>query len=206
MQLSLRARVTLVMMFVLIAILVLFGIAKIVSFFTKKSVEPAPVVMNTKEQPVKQKTDVYDTSKIPFQKNEAPAVVKTKEERSALDAAAFVMPFVDRLGSYSNQSNFENLQDLLPFMTEEMQVWAKAKIQEAALKPIPTIYKGTTTKSFSYSNVQLDESKGTAEVTVSAQRKDFVGTGTNFKVYNQDVVVKLKKESKQWLVDSADWK
>lgn len=208
MHLTLRAKVAAIVAVVVIGIMLIFVVVRIVSFFGKKQDVRTPVE-EKKEQvdaPRQEEPAFKDTSRVPFQPNKEPIALKTALEKGAFDVAAFVMPFVDRFGSYSNQSNFENLQDLLPFMTERMQTWAKEKVRDASLQPTPTIYKGTTTRSFSYKDLTVNDSAGTAEVTISTQRKDFVGTSANFTANNQDVVVELKKENGIWLIDDAQWK
>lgn len=115
------------------------------------------------------------------------------------------MPFVERLGTYSNQSNYENLSQLLPFMTETMQGWANEKITAAQKQPFNTLYTGITTKALSFQVVSINETAGIAEAKIATQRKESVGTATNAKVYNQDISLKFKNIGGAWLVDSATW-
>ncbi len=115
------------------------------------------------------------------------------------------MPFVERLGTYSNQSNYENLSQLLPFMTATMQGWANEKITAAQKQPFNTLYTGITTKALSFQVVSINETAGIAEAKIATQRKESVGTATNAKVYNQDISLKFKNIGGAWLVDSATW-
>ena len=129
--------------------------------------------------------------------------VAPMRDRAYFDDLA--LPFAERFGSYSNQANYANLEDLLPFMTETMQIWAKEKIAVASAGEIPTLYKGVTTRALSQLVISLDEKKGVASVKVSTQWKELIGTSTNFKVYNQDLLITFAKDDTAWLVDSAVW-
>lgn len=117
------------------------------------------------------------------------------------------VPFVERFGTYSNQSNFDNLTSLLPFMTPAMQSWAQEKIDKAQKEAFNPLYTGTTTKALSYSITSVSDGafEGSAEIKVETQRKESVGSPANAKVYNQDIIVKLVKRGDVWLIDSATW-
>ncbi len=117
-----------------------------------------------------------------------------------------VTPFVDRFGTYSNQANYDNLEALLPFMTQRLKEWSQNKIDESKKKPFPKEYFGVTTKSLTPNVISIDDKEGRAEIKVSTQRTESVGTQSNAKVYNQDIVIKLVKDDTMWLIDSAEWK
>ncbi|MEK7619028.1 MAG: hypothetical protein AAB416_02175 [Patescibacteria group bacterium] len=121
------------------------------------------------------------------------------------DLISFALPFAERFGSYSNQGNYENLSDLLGFMSVSMRQWASERISSAKEQPTPTLYKGVTTKALSNTVSFIDTKKGRAEIRVATQRKELIGSATNFKVYNQDLVLSFVKEDSVWLVDSAVW-
>lgn len=116
---------------------------------------------------------------------------------------AIAIPFTERYGSYSNQNNAENIADLIPFMSKEMQDWATATIRDAQKKTLPTIYQGTTTKVLAYTVTRAEDA--IAEITIKTQRVESTGTNTNSKTYNQDIVVTLVKEGGVWLVQAAVW-
>lgn len=131
-----------------------------------------------------------------------------KEQSDEITAklVALTLPFVERFGTFSNQNNFENIKDLFPYMTEELKKKSQVQIDQAANKPFPKAYTGTVTKALSYKIVSVDDSAGRGEFLVTTQRREYVGTPTNFKVYTQDISVTFKKEDSVWLVDSAAWK
>ena len=200
---TLRAKIILTLLIGIIAFLIIFAIVRIVSLGkgaqegggTPPIVSPAPSSAPTPE-PTPAPSPVPAPQPIP-----AP-------QRSAgeADLASIGMPFAERFGSYSNQSSFENLSDLLPFLTDDFKKWADGKIAEQLKRPYQPIYKGITTKALSYSMKLFDDKAGIAEMTVSTQRREMVGSPANTKTYNQDIVLKFVKHDDIWLVDHAEWK
>lgn len=133
----------------------------------------------------------------------APLTEKDPAGQTEQELTAIAMPFVARLGTFSNQSYYDNLPPLMQFMTPRMQAWAQDKIDQSQKLPIDPLYVGTTTKALS---IKVDASDAsTATVTVSTQRKESKGTVTNARVYNQDMTVKFVKNNGVWIVDDAVW-
>ncbi|PIY96822.1 MAG: hypothetical protein COY66_02750 [Candidatus Kerfeldbacteria bacterium CG_4_10_14_0_8_um_filter_42_10] len=113
--------------------------------------------------------------------------------------------FTERFGSYSNDSNFENITKLAIYMSESMQEWADNYVEEQQADNQPdAAYYGITTKVLSTKTVSLDENKGTAEFTVSTQRRETSGN-QDAKVFYQDLSIKFIKESGSWKVNEANW-
>jgi hypothetical protein len=131
-----------------------------------------------------------------------------KEQPDEITAklVALTLPFVERFGTFSNQNNFENLKDLFPYMTEEFRKKSELLIQQAVDKPFPQAYTGVVTKALSYKVISANQDAGRGEFLVTTQRREYIGTPTNFKVYTQDIAVTFKKEDSVWLVDGAAWK
>ena len=115
--------------------------------------------------------------------------------------------FVERFGSYSNQSNYNNINDLKIFMTKNMSNWADKFIKEQREKSqVNDIYYGITTKAVSEKVQEFDEDVGQAEILVSTRRREALGTTNNVsKTYNQNILVTFVKERGSWKVDSAYW-
>lgn len=203
---DLTSRLKAILAVFIVAILVTggFTIFKLVSYFSAKplSTKTPPVFTN----------NIKDTPSLPVVPA-APAGAPTPiqpqpaalQESQKADLITIVVPFVERFGSFSNQSNYQNLEDLQPFMTPTMKTWAEEKIRDARSKAISALYRGVTTKVLSYIMTSFDDAHGTAEFKITVQRKELVGTETNFKVYNQDIVVQLSKVEGVWLVNSAQW-
>ncbi len=201
---TLRAKIVLTSMISIIAFLVIFAIVQVISFVGKqtKGVETTTGSQGQAPSPSPSPTPAPISPPTPVSKPIPPP------ERSAgeADLAAFGMPFVERFGSYSNQSSFENLSDLLPFMTDNFKKWAQGKIDEQLAKPYQPIYQGVTTKALSYTMKLFDEKTGIAEMAVSTQRREMLGSPANTKIINQDITLKFVKVDDIWLVDHAEWK
>lgn len=201
---SLRLRIVLIS-FVTVIIAVLIGVGIwLYGYFTHKQspVNPVNSVVPVTTVPV-------DNGQSPTQ-NVVPAPLPqtepvSEEDRARAAIVSIIMPFVERFGSYSNQSNFENYTDLLGFMSPSMQEWAQKEVAARQSKPLPEIYKGVTTRSLAQKEQKFDLDNGEAEYVVSTQRKELVGASTNFRTFNQDVLIKLKKQDAVWLVDGAFW-
>ncbi|MDO8505296.1 MAG: hypothetical protein Q7S48_01820 [bacterium] len=117
---------------------------------------------------------------------------------------AFTRSFVERYGSYSNQSNFENIENLYSFMTESMQDSAQAQVDQQRSKQKGTEqYAGVTTRVVSTRIVS--EAASAAELTVKTQRTESGGGLKNSRVYYQDITVSLISEGGVWKVNKAIW-
>lgn len=201
---SLRVKIILICLITVASLLVLLSIGAVVRYFWKSNPAPSP---EQQEQTVSgtqlgtSPTTPSTSQEIPQQEVPAPSPAKPGDEIISL-----VLPFVERFGSYSNQGNFENLSDLLPFMSDAMRAWANKEIEKQSSKPFQELYRGVTTKALSYTVVDYKPEQNRAEMKVATQRKELIGSTTNARMYNQDVVVKLIKADGVWLVESAFWK
>jgi len=115
----------------------------------------------------------------------------------------FSRSFSERFGSYSNQGDYGNLEDLMPLMSDQMQTWAENYIIQQRAKNLDTsVYSGITTKALTAQI--LSQSEISAQVKVSTQRIEKNITDEQ-KIYYQDLILDLVKLNNTWLVDSAEW-
>lgn len=113
--------------------------------------------------------------------------------------------FAERFGSYTNQSNYDNFNDLKIFMTSKMISWVDDYI--AGLKKTETDqngYYGMTTAAVSGTVKKFSDTAGTAEISVTTQRREVTGSAEP-KVFSQDILITYKKTGTDWKVDSAVW-
>jgi type II secretory pathway component PulM len=124
------------------------------------------------------------------------------------DLSRMASAFAERFGSYSNQGDFENILDLKPIMTEEMQQWADDFIERnRSAMGDTSVYSGVTAKAISMSITSLNEGVGQATIIVGVQKIENSGTLTgNEKVSYQDMELNFKKVGEEWRVDEAIWK
>ncbi|MEA3449929.1 MAG: hypothetical protein U9Q85_03030 [Patescibacteria group bacterium] len=127
------------------------------------------------------------------------------EENDLLKMAAV---FVERFGTYSNQSNFVNLIDLKMFMSKDMQVWADNYIAEMRVKEDGnSLYYGVITRTINQEMNLLDKESGEASVIVHTRRQEATGFVDNIaKSFNQDISVEMVKENNSWKIDAVFWK
>ncbi|MDD4607447.1 MAG: hypothetical protein PHS07_03950 [Patescibacteria group bacterium] len=115
----------------------------------------------------------------------------------------FSRSFSERFGTYSNQGDYGNLEDLMPLMSDQMQTWAENYIIQQRAKNLDTsVYSGITTKALTAQI--LSQSEISAQVKVSTQRIEKNITDEQ-KIYYQDLILDLVKLNNTWLVDSAEW-
>jgi hypothetical protein len=126
----------------------------------------------------------------------------TTEQELARIASAFA----ERYGSYSNQTNYENLEALLVFMTSSFSQSTQTFIaQEREKSRDTTIYYGITARAVSVGTRSLDESAGTASFAVSTFRKETIGSSSNAKTFREECVVDFRKDGGAWKVHAVEW-
>lgn len=156
----------------------------------------------TNNLPVIEEEEKTETRRAVININERPQV----EEVTEGDLKQIAMSFVERLGSYSNQSNYANIQELKLFMSSSMKRWADNYIKEEKMKSADyTIYYGMITKAVSGNIENFDDDTGRAEIVIGTQRRMATGTMANVVSYQQNIVVKFIREGGAWKVDSAEW-
>lgn len=132
----------------------------------------------------------------------------SKEEEhqvGAADVAKLSAAFAERLGSFSNQSNYSNFEDLDLFMTASMRSWAKDYVAKTkAENPYGGDYYGITTKAIGTEVKSFDDGAGKAEVIIGTQRRE-IGADGGERDFQQDLRLTFLKVNGQWLVDGAYW-
>ncbi len=136
--------------------------------------------------------------------NFQPKISEAEKLKAQLQKMSFA--FAERYGSYSNQSDFENLEDLMPFMsaslkskTQDFIAGKRAQAKRAA------IYYGITTKALNGQVEEFSPEIGRAKFKISCQRQEIVGSTANANVYYQDLEISLIKESGIWKVNKVTW-
>lgn len=128
---------------------------------------------------------------------------ETKGEVAQAGIEAFARSFVERYGSFSNQSNYENLEDLYPFMTARLRREAEATVSAARAKSSGALpeYFGVTTRVMAVKKNSVSGDR--AELLIATQRQN---SGTNSALIYQDIALTLVKTEGQWKVDGATWR
>ena len=114
--------------------------------------------------------------------------------------------FIERFGSYSNQSNFSNVSDLKIYMSDEMKDWADDFVEKNNIDRDVSVYYGVTTKSISQKLEFSDSDLGQASILVNTLRRESGGGAIEDSSFYQEALVKFVLEKGFWKVDSANWK
>lgn len=112
--------------------------------------------------------------------------------------------FTERFGTYSNQSNFDNIKDLEIFMTNDMKEWAENFVELESNKEYSGHYNGVIVRSITSNVLSLDIDNGFAVVVVDAQK---IESDTNGDKVPEMVKLRINfvDNNNDWLVNKADW-
>jgi hypothetical protein len=164
----------------------------------------APVATSTGQLP-EETEDVVVPSDKPRNYQQYDISKEVAHTVNADDIAKLASSFAERLGSFSNQSNYSNFDDLSIFMTASMRTWADSYVLKTrAENPYNGSYYGITTKAVGTEIKSFDEEKAVAEIIVGTQRREVkIDGGENN--FTQNLRLSFVKQNGRWLVDGAYW-
>jgi hypothetical protein len=174
---------------IVIAVLILIGLLILLWFVLRKPKTPeAPVIVP--EQQITQTVPEVNPASVP-----APGVVS---------ASTVARTFIERFGSYSSETNFANVDDIMALATpgyqEELRGIVAGYRRQFANQ---TQYTGVSTYVISVKT--SNESDSTASFLITTQREEAVGTPGNTTVRYQDADISLIKSGDNWLIDDLRW-
>jgi uncharacterized protein (UPF0333 family) len=131
----------------------------------------------------------------------APASEEAKKE---IAVKALAVAFVERFGSFSNQGDYLNLQELLNVMTPTMANWVKSSYLPKLKKERPAdgFYYAISTKAPVVE--VLSEKAEAVKLKVTTKRDEQIA-GQENKEFLQEITLDLVKQNNNWLVDGAYW-
>ncbi|MDD3711594.1 MAG: hypothetical protein PHP37_03285 [Patescibacteria group bacterium] len=114
--------------------------------------------------------------------------------------------FVERFGSYSNQSDYGNIDDLKMFMTAKMKLWADEYVSDLKSEDLDQDkFYGIITKALIEPEVlNFDLASSKVDLMVATQREETTDS-QNKRVFSQNIKISFVKENGEWLVDGAFW-
>lgn len=125
----------------------------------------------------------------------------TEEELRRLVAA-----FAERYGSYSNQTNFGNLESLYVFMTSSFAKSTRDFVEAERKKGRDTsIYYGISTRVTSITTRSIDERRSQSSFLVQTLRKETIGATHNIQTFQEAILIDLKRDGGAWKVNDAVW-
>lgn len=160
-------------------------------WFRPQSVAPQPTQPQTQGKVVLPATAAVDLG--------TQGTQITTPSNGELEVMSLARTFAERYGSWSTDSNFQNLRDVTPLVTDALRATFEATIAKGA---DTTVFKGTETKAINVTIKSL--TAAAANVDVQTQR---VETDEALKrVVSYHVLsLKLIKKGQYWLVDTATW-
>jgi hypothetical protein len=133
-----------------------------------------------------------------------PQVDVSKDDKSEIQSLAII--FGQNFGSYSNQTNLNNFDDIYGLMGASMNKWAQDTYKAQIMQQHPqSVYYAIEAKVLNVQITKIDEAKNTATALLKIQRQEFTGSPENVEVFNQDLLLNLIKVNGDWIVDSAYW-
>lgn len=196
----------------LIALLIILGLV----FFITRSDEDE--VIPVEEQNTINQLQFDESARIdkpPGEYIDATAQIDFKKEVSEDDVTAqkqqagpktIAITFVERIGSFSNQSNFVNIDEINPLMSASFKKWAEEYIRkEKAKQKEGSEYYGIETRVISHEFLNFDYENGKAELRLNTQRTEYKGNQRISQTKYQKAYVALVREGDRWLVDVMRW-
>ena len=187
---------------ILILLLLLIGI--LIYLQLRQSVGP--------EQPLSQETVTPQPGVLPPQISDAGViadiVARNGVQEDSTDAveqniSLFASSFIERYGSFSNQSGFKSFDDLDSFMTASFRSFVEVYRSDLEAQHGFDEYYGIETKVIS-SSIQRSTDT-TSTVLLKTQRQEFTDAFAAPRVYYQDVRLELIRSGAEWLVQGVYW-
>jgi len=193
-----RRRLTIVILILLILFLLVAWLLYVLFSGGREEVVEVPDVAYEEEEIIEEVSDEPTRATISEQALE----VEREERTAAADVVSLSKTFVERYGSYSNEANFANLEDVLPLMSASFASETQAFIESATA---PEEYYGVSTRVITLDVERQDEDAGEAQVAITTQREEAVGSPQNSETKFQDIILTFIVEDGVWKVDSATW-
>ncbi|MBU4481961.1 hypothetical protein L6278_01880 [Candidatus Parcubacteria bacterium] len=208
-----RQKLIIILIILLIAVIIIAGIFWFLNIQKNKSQQGSLSGQQNSEQVLQelglnneQNSSKQELGANNEENNPAPYVPKaTEQEKLQAQLTKIASAFTERFGSYSNQSNYENLKDLLLFMTPTFKRWTEDKIASADVTNKPAIYYGITTKVLKTDLIDFSQADGIAVFVISTQRNEVVGSSENSKALYQNMNLQMVETNGVWKVSQATW-
>ena len=189
---------------ILIFVLIVVGLGYLMysMFFSSPAPRPSQEEIGVEE--IEEEGIEIEGVKVPAVEEET-IIPKVKVNKEETELKKIAQSFVERFGSYSNQSNYENAEDLKIFMTPKMQDWADDYVANLRQQGKDNAaYYGITSVAISGEVNQFDDKAGAVEILVTTQRREMAGT-SEAKVFSQNILIVFEKIKGEWKASSATW-
>ncbi len=150
-----------------------------------------------------------ESSRVSIGNQEVSTTVKTKqlsaeeEEKNVL--IGFVRDFVERFGTYSNQTDFADVLELKRYMTDNAKPFIDRYVDGIKRKyPYSDGYYGITTIAASVRPIDFSAGSERVQVRISARRQ--VTSSSVEDVYTQEADVEVVRKGDEWKINGVYWK
>ena len=131
----------------------------------------------------------------------APAPTRTLPQTSEQASAHVVARmFAERYASFSAASNFANLRDLLPLMTDVLRAQVEEQMNSAEASGA---YYGVSSRLMALHERELSD--GRAVFDADLQRVESVGSPSNTSTKYETLRIELVARGGSWLVSAVNW-
>jgi len=185
-----KKKIILIAVIVLIAVLVIVGL---IAVFGKKE-QPESIV----------KTEISITDNKDNTKPELVVIQPSLKETQNASLSYLARMAAERLGTFTNQSGYLSISDLLPMMTQNMKNWVEETYLPKLKKDYP--FNGLLYRVTSVSPVAniISQTENKATLVVENQRTEKYGDNEE-KSFFQDLKLEFVKINNNWLIDGAYW-
>ena len=173
---------------ILIAILVILGLIALLVWYFMRSGSPV-------EEP---DTDTDTTQQIDQGTEPSQIDVSTLPDRPETIARAFV----ERFGSFSSESGYGNIEDVLVLATDSLQNRLASLAQDARSQDSDTYYGVSTTIVIMDLVENLDSQR---TYVITTQREEAIDNPGNTSIRYQDIELTLVSSADTWLVSDFSW-
>jgi len=203
-----QAKQKFIIMLIVLVTFFLAGLGIILYFYWQNqtaNVKPSNKNANTVIKQNVNKT-VANANKITTETNANAVTNQTTVSQNGEDAViSTAKNFTSRFGTFSSQSNYENLESLETYMSAEMKTWAEEYITNSKKQQANEPYSSITTTATGTSILEYDEANSFAKVQVETMRTEKKQIPPSEKKYQQKINISFIKENGAWKVGAADW-
>ena len=118
------------------------------------------------------------------------------------DASTIARVFVERFGSFSNHSDYENVSSVMDIATSSLQDRLGLLVDGASADD-GAVYYGGSTYVISIDQVEVTDVREVLEVMT--QREESIDSPSNATVKYQTMALTLVKLGDEWFVDDFEW-
>ena len=163
------------------------------------------IAANNKGKTVDKETAPIQKVVIP--KEEAAKVVlppPTEIEKQASSVKNVALAFAERFGTFTNESNYQSFNDLMPVLTATAQSWLKNTY-------VPSLVKEHDPRGFFYRIITdartadiLEQKDNSVKIKIATQREETKGDA-EAQSFIQNIVLDLVNENNNWLINGVYW-